>query len=135
MGRSGFRYYPAAWSGALTTVLAALVAFKVFPQTTADYVSASGVAILGLVTAVLARPWVVPVISAAFGTFLTSLAGFGLHFSDAQIAAVMGLVTLLGTWFVHSNIVPNIGSPSVLDPQLHPLVHTTGPVVPQVPPR
>jgi len=130
MGRSGFRYYPAAWSGALTTVLAALVAFKVFNQTTADYVSASGVAVLGLVTAVLARPWVVPAISTAFGTFLTSLAGFGLHLSDAQIAAVMGLVTLIGTAWVHSQVVPNAGSPAALDPQLRPLIHTAGPVVP-----
>ena len=132
MGRNGFRFYPAAWSGALTTVLAALVAFKVFPQTTADYVSASGVAVLGLMTAFFTRPVVVPVISAAFGTFLTSLAGFGLHLGDAQIAAVMGLVTLIGTWFVHQSVVPNAGSPAVADPQLSPLVH--GPL-PPLPPR
>jgi len=128
MGRNGFRFYPAAWSGALTTVLAALVAFKVFPQTTADYVSAAGVAVLGLATAFLARPWVVPTIAAAIGTFLTSLGGFGLHLSDAQLAGVMGVVTMVLTWVVHSNVVPNAGSPALADPQLSPLVH--GPLPP-----
>jgi hypothetical protein len=121
MGRNGFRFYPAAWSGALTAALAVLVAFKVFNQQTADYVSASGVAVIGVATAAFAKPPLVPAISAAFGTFLTSLAGFGFHANATQLAAVMGLVTVLGTYWVHSNVVPKAGSPSVLDTDLHPL--------------
>src|SRR5215471_11379551 len=119
---TGFRFYPAAASGLLTTVLAVLVAFKVFNQQTSEYVSASGVALISVATAAFAKPPLVPAIAAAFGTFLTSLAAFGFHASPEQLAAVMGLVTLLSTYWVHSNVVPTAGSPSVADPHLHPLV-------------
>lgn len=125
-GKYGFRFYPAAWSGALTTILAAVVAFGFIPQTAANYVTASGVAVLGLVSAFLARPWVVPTITASMATFLTSLAGFGLHLSDAKIAGVMGIATMVLTWVTHTNIVPKAGSPSWHDPRLHPLVGAPG---------
>jgi len=130
MKLNGPRSYPAAWSGLLTTALATLVAFKVFNQDTANYVAASGTAVLGLATAALARPVVVPAITAAMGTFLVSLGGFGLHLDDAKLAGIMGASTALLTWYVHSNVVPTAGSPAVADPQLHPLVHSSGPVQP-----
>ncbi|SRR5216684_284608 len=133
----GFRFYPAAWSGALATALAAVVAFGFLPKSTADYVSAAGVALLGLVTMVLARPVVVPAIAAAMSTFLVSLGGFGLHLTDAQLAGVMGVATMILTWAVHKNVVPAAGSPSVADPRLHPLVHAPeriGAYQAQVPP-
>ena len=134
MNLYGFRYYPAAWSAALTAVLAVVVSFNFMPQTTADYVSTAGVSGLALVTALLARPWVVPTIAAALGGVMTGVAGFGLHFTDAQIAGVMALATMLMTWFVHSNVVPNLGSPSLRDPRLAALAHTAGPAAERIHP-
>jgi hypothetical protein len=124
---NGFKFYPAAWAGALSAVLAVVVSFGFMPQKTADYVATAGVAVLGLVTALVARPVVVPVVAAAIGGVMVGIAGFGVHFTDAQVAGVMAVATMLMTWFVHTNVVPNAGSPSALVPQLAPLVHTGPP--------
>jgi hypothetical protein len=117
----GFRWYPAAWASALGTVLAALVAFSFMTPTVAGYVSTAGVGVIGLVTAMLARPWDLPVAGAALSTALTAFTAFGLKWDDQQIAIVVTIVMGVFGFVIHSLVTPKAGSPAAADPSLAPL--------------
>jgi hypothetical protein len=98
--------YPAAILYALNAVVALVVSFGFLSSTTAHYVTVVATAVLGLAVAVTTRPVVIGTITAAFASILTGIAGFGVHFTDAQVAAVTTLVSLIAAFVTHQNVVP-----------------------------
>jgi hypothetical protein len=119
----GIKFYPAAYMAALTAVLGVVVSFGFLTQVQASWVATLGTAVLGLITVVLARPFEVSALGPALTAVLVGLTAFGLHWSDKQIATVVVVATMITSYFVHANVVPKAGSPSVADPQLAPLAH------------
>ena len=117
----GFQWYPAQWQTGLATVLSVVVGFGFLSQTAASYVSTAGLALIGLVTAALVRPWDIPVMSAAVTAALTAFTAFGLKWDDHQIALVVGGLAWLAGFFIHDRVTPKAGSPAALDPGLAPL--------------
>jgi uncharacterized membrane protein YgaE (UPF0421/DUF939 family) len=115
---AGYKWYPAAWSQGLATILGVVVGFGFLTQVQASYVSTLGLALIGLATAVMVRPLDIPVMSAAVTTALAALGAFGLHWSDHQIAVVVAALGWLAGYFVHDRVTPKAGSPYALDPSL-----------------
>jgi len=113
----GIKWYPAAWGQALATVLGVVVAFDFLSQTAASYVATAGVAVIGLITAALSRPWDVPLISAALTSALTAFTAFGLKWSDHQIAIVVTAVMWIAGYLIHDRVSPVAGSPYALSGQ------------------
>jgi hypothetical protein len=119
----GIKFYPAAYTAALTAVLGVVVSFGFLSQDTASIVATAGTAVLGLITVALARPFEVTALGPALTAALTGIAAFGLNWNDQQIGALVLLATMVTGYFVHANVVPKAGSPSVSDPALAPLAH------------
>jgi hypothetical protein len=85
----------ASFVTALGTVVALIVAFGHLTSTQAGYLSAIATGIGAIITAVLARPVNVAVISGAAGAILQALVLFNLHLSSGEVAAVVGGVNLI----------------------------------------
>lgn len=99
--------FPAAVLYGLNAVLALVVSFGFLSPTTAHIITTVAMGVVGLIVACLVRPVHVAVISAAVTSILTGIAGFGLHFTDAQIGAIGTLVSILATIFAHQVLTPN----------------------------
>lgn len=117
-GLSGLKWYPAAWSQGLATVLAVVVGFNFLSQQAASYVATLGLAAIGLMTAALVRPPDLAAMSAGVTAVLTALGAFGLHWSDHQIAALVAALGWAAGIWVHTQSTPRAGSPYALDPHL-----------------
>lgn len=113
-------WFPAYYLQAgLGSVLALVVALGFLSQTGADYAATIGVAVIGLGTAFLTRPWDIPLIGTLAATVLTGIASFGVHrLSDQVIAAIVGLLTFGLGAITHQRVTPKAGSPYAEDPLL-----------------
>jgi len=98
--------YPAAILYAANAVIALVVSFGFLTAVQAHYVTTIATAVLGLAVAFLARPPVIPVISAGLATILTAIGGFGIHLSDAKIGALVTLVSLVTAYLTHQAVTP-----------------------------
>jgi len=127
MNRNGLKFYPAAVTAALTAALGVVVAFGFLSQQQASYVATFGAAVLGLITVALARPFAITALGPALTAVLVGITSFGLKWSDIQIGALVTAVTLVVGFLTHANAVPKAGSPSVGDPLLTVLAHSTVP--------
>jgi len=98
--------YPAAVAYVVNLIMAAVVSFNFLPVNTAHAVSVAVVALTSLVVVFLSRPIAVPAATGAAQTFLVALAGFGLHLSDAKIAALVGVVGFVTAFVTHQLVIP-----------------------------
>jgi len=104
------KLYPATILYALNAIIALVVSFGFLSSATAHYVTVVATAVLGLVVAFLTKPVVVPVAAAAFAAILTGIGGFGLHLTDAQVAAATVVFSMLAAFFTHQSVIPNAAS-------------------------
>jgi lysylphosphatidylglycerol synthetase-like protein (DUF2156 family) len=110
--RSGPRFYPAMWLYGLNAILAVIVSFGIWSQSTSAWITALATAILGFVAAMMVRPLDVSVAAAAFATILTYIGGFRIHLSPESIGALTTVFAMLAAYFTHQNVSPVAGSPT-----------------------
>jgi len=118
----GLKWYPAAWLGAINTIIAGVVAFGFLSQTQAAYTTTIATGLTGLVTWFTIRPLDLVVFTAGVSTVITAIGGFGFNLTDQKVAALAAVLTLLANGIAHLAGVPVAGSPSAQDPKLHALV-------------
>jgi hypothetical protein len=108
------KFYPATWTAALSTILAAVVAFGGLSQHTSATILTVATAVLGIVTVAMTRPFAPAALGTVVTTLLTAIAGFGVHLSSAQIGAVVAVVSLVAGMFTHLAASPVAGSPEAV---------------------
>lgn len=104
---SVFKTEPAVVLYSINAALTALVAFGVHAspgQTGAVTTIAAGV--ITIITAVAARPVVIPTVTGAITTIATAAGAFGLHLTTAQIGAVVPVVSIILALVLRQAVTP-----------------------------
>ena len=98
---------PAVYLAALNALLALLVSFGA-PWSAgvnqAIMVVATGV--VTIISAAMVRPFDVPLTLGTIKTILVAVAAFGLHLSDVQVAAVLGVLSAIFAVVVRDRVTP-----------------------------
>jgi hypothetical protein len=100
--------YPAAVAYVVNLIMAAVVAFKIMPVSTAHYVAVAVVALTSLVVVFLVKPIAVPAATGAFNTLIVAVSAFGFHLSAEQLAAAVGIFGFVVAFVTHQLVIPTV---------------------------
>jgi len=114
---------PAAIVSVLTAIVALLVAFN-FPGLSAEAGAAVVTFLGGVIIAATTRPWAPGLFAGLASSGAALAAGWGFHFTDAQVASVSALTMVLFAVFGSRPQVTPASDPRVVDG----VVVTSGPV-------
>jgi len=98
--------YPAMVAYIVNLAVAAVVSFHFLSAGTAHALETIVVALTSVIVAFLVHPFVFAAATGAFQTFVVALSSYWLHFSDQQVAAVVGIFGFAVAVITHSKVTP-----------------------------
>jgi hypothetical protein len=108
-----FKFYPATILMVINALVSTGVAFGLnWDKMQVAWTSTIATAVLAIITAALARPVPIPVITGAFGTILVGVGAFGFKLRPDQIVALTTIVSIGVGFLTHQLVTPNAGSPT-----------------------